>query len=185
LFCSDVFLSFIAQVLLFWQCFFTENMKNLLKDKFFQYHERSSPFYGNTRHIYCEHSTIEFNPRSEIINKYKQHYGHVQILTVLAYVEDEHASTILVHYVGSTVKPYTSGGTTGEVGGAQLPLDVLSLSSGRLLDTGFGESSPFFRKLFHFFQEKMIKNPIHITLYRPRRTSFNQMRSPLMKLSFP
>jgi hypothetical protein len=81
--------------------FLTEDMKNLLKDKFFRSHEDSSPFSGNTRHIYCEHSTIEFNPRSEIMNKYKPHYGHVQKLTILAYAEDEHAQTILVHNAGS------------------------------------------------------------------------------------
>jgi len=81
--------------------FLTEDMKNLLKDKFFRSHERSSPFYGNTRHIYCEHSTIEFNPGSDIMNNYKLHYGHLQKLTILAYAEDEHAQAILVHSTGS------------------------------------------------------------------------------------
>ncbi|CAF1012682.1 unnamed protein product [Rotaria sordida] len=76
-------------------------MKNLLKDKFFRSHEHSSPFYGNTRHIYCEHSTIEFYPRSDSMNNYKSHYGHVQKLRILAYAEDEHAQTILVHSVDS------------------------------------------------------------------------------------
>ncbi|CAF3046436.1 unnamed protein product [Rotaria socialis] len=75
--------------------FLTEDAKNLLKDKFFRSHESSSPFYGNTRDIYCEHSTIQFNPRSDIMNKYKTHYGHVQNLTILAYAEDEHAQAIL------------------------------------------------------------------------------------------
>ncbi|CAF3588034.1 unnamed protein product [Rotaria sp. Silwood2] len=76
-------------------------MKNLLIDKFFRAHEHSSPFYGNTRHIYCDHSTIEFNPTSDNMNKYKLHYGHTQKLTILAYSEDEHAQAILVHSAGS------------------------------------------------------------------------------------
>ncbi|CAF1114069.1 unnamed protein product [Rotaria sp. Silwood1] len=88
IYCADP--SFLA-------VFFTEDTKSLLKDKFFRSHEYSSPFYGNTRHIYCDHSTIEFNPRSDSINKYKAHYGHVQKLTILAYAEDEHAQAILVH----------------------------------------------------------------------------------------
>ncbi|CAF1397682.1 unnamed protein product [Rotaria magnacalcarata] len=81
--------------------FLTGDAKNLLKSKFFRSHESSSPFYGNTRDIYCEHSTIQFNPRSDIMNKYKAHYGHVQKLTILAYAEDEHAQAILVHSAGS------------------------------------------------------------------------------------
>lgn len=76
--------------------FLTEDTQNLLKDKFFRPHEPSSPFYDNTRTIYCEHSTIEFNPTQESLNKYKAHYGHQQTLRILAYAEDEHAQAILV-----------------------------------------------------------------------------------------
>jgi hypothetical protein len=81
--------------------FFGEDMKNLLKENFFRSHEKSSPFYGNTRHIYCEHSTIEFAPTSNSVKKNKPHYGHVQKLRILAYAEDEHAQTVLVHSDGS------------------------------------------------------------------------------------
>jgi hypothetical protein len=81
--------------------FLTEDMKNFLKDNIFRSHEHSSPFYGNNRHIYCEHSTIEFNPSPASLNKYKPHYGHVQKLTILAYAEDEHAQAILIHSADS------------------------------------------------------------------------------------
>jgi hypothetical protein len=40
-----------------------------------------------------------------------------------------------------------------ELVGVQLPLGVLSLSSGKLVGTGFGESSPFFRN-FSIFSRK-------------------------------
>ena len=105
--------------------FFTESMRNFLKSNMFRPHEKSSPFFDNSRHVYCEHNTIEFNPRSSSMNKYKAHYGHTQKLTILAYAEDEHAQAILVHTTGgnhshpstneyphvtlsvSNVKPYT------------------------------------------------------------------------------
>ena len=87
--------------------FLTEDMKNFLKDNIFRSHDHSSPFYGNTRHIYCEHSTIEFDPRPDIINRYEPHYGHVQRLTILAYAEDEHAQAILVHTVASNDTHYS------------------------------------------------------------------------------
>jgi hypothetical protein len=77
--------------------FLTEEAKALLKNNFFQPHNQSSPFYGNTRRIYCEHSTIEFNPKSNVLNTYKSYYGQVEKLTILAYAEDEHAQAILVH----------------------------------------------------------------------------------------
>lgn len=82
--------------------FLNEDMKNLLQNKFFRSHEQSSPFSGNTGRIYCEHSTIEFNPKSDNVNNYKLHYGHIQKLTVLAYAEDEHAQAILVHSTNSS-----------------------------------------------------------------------------------
>ncbi|UJR07368.1 hypothetical protein I4U23_011654 [Adineta vaga] len=79
--------------------FLTEDIKNLLKDKFLRSHQRSSPYFGNSAHIYCKHSTIEFNSRSYLTNKYKAHYGDKQKFIILAYAEDEHAQTILVHSV--------------------------------------------------------------------------------------
>jgi len=105
--------------------FFNEDTKNLLKNTFLQSHDNSSSFYGNSRGIYCEHSTIEFSPKPESLKKYKLHYGHVQKFIVLAYAQDEHGQAILVHAVGdndihpsmneyphvtisvSDVKPYT------------------------------------------------------------------------------
>jgi hypothetical protein len=80
--------------------FFLQNTKNLLKNNLFRSHEPSSPFYGNTRQIYCDHSAIEFNPQSSTKNKYKPHFGHAQKVTILAYAEDEHAQTILVRSTG-------------------------------------------------------------------------------------
>lgn len=77
--------------------FLTEDAKNFLTDNIFRSHDRSSPFYDNTRHIYCEHSTIEFDPSPASIITYKPHYGQAQKLTILAYAEDEHAQAILVH----------------------------------------------------------------------------------------
>lgn len=80
--------------------FFPENTKTFLKNNIFRPHEQSSPFYGNTRVIYCDHSTVAFSPQSSTMNKYKAHFGHVQKLTILAFAEDEHAQAILVHNAG-------------------------------------------------------------------------------------
>ena len=117
IFCSET--SFLA-------VFLTENASNFLENNIFRSHNHTSPFYDNTRHIYCEHSTIEFDPSSASINEYKLHYGQGQKLTLLAYAEDEHAQAILVHTIAgndsvhsmneyphvtisvSNVKPYTA-----------------------------------------------------------------------------
>ncbi|CAF1209080.1 unnamed protein product [Adineta ricciae] len=81
--------------------FLTGDTTNLLKNKFFRPHPQSSPFFGNTAHIYSEHSTIEFNPKSDFVKQLTEHYGHIQKLAVLAYAEDEHAQTVLVRYIGN------------------------------------------------------------------------------------
>nr|ACD54785.1 unknown [Philodina roseola] len=80
--------------------FLPDNMKMFLKENIFHFHNNSSPFNGNTRHIYCDHSTLEFSPKSDAMNEYKLHFGHVQHMKVLAYAEDENAQAILIHPIG-------------------------------------------------------------------------------------
>ena len=100
IFCFLLILPFISYAnAAYMATFFTSDMKNLLKQTFFQDHEQSSTFFNNKRAVYCDHSTIEFNPSANSLNNYQLHYGHIQNLTVLAYAEDEHAQAILVHSI--------------------------------------------------------------------------------------
>lgn len=73
--------------------FNTSEAKRCLQD-----HYRLTP--SETPTMQCGHSTVEYDPRPDAMQRYSSQFGAPVQLRVLAYARDDHAQALLVRYSG-------------------------------------------------------------------------------------